>query len=518
MKKKNIIVAFGLVTLTSLVVISCGDKVQNRTGEETSKQETRSDYKGADRETNQKENAKAIAELKSRLMIPEDVGNAFQIICETDYLEKSDESGFRENETLKLASGPITAKLPAKSFAVLEGTEYPTARVRLGDNGMRHAYVTLLTATMVDNGVEDTKVFDRMYNLARDLQRMREESSVVGLSAEVKEIGKQKWVCLTCQRITGSGESREVKETKRYISFLANRKVEIRFSYFVTSEEREGRRKSPFSDKLMHRIVASVATVPVDQYKKPAGLSDLEAAVDINHIQENIDFEIEGLNEDIKMISIGNGQEARSKFIAISSGYVLRTVQIGQGLKRLRLEDKSSLMGDIVQTEPDTLDAMTTLVPRQYYDYIPLEGRGEFTEEIKTFKNKTDYNPESYISVGVRHFDDFKGADDRAFFNYLSQIADDLDSIGFDRLRGYREEMQAGIQIYGDKLFFVTIELSNATQPYGKSVIKRAFLYHYPYLRIVTFTDYGEELKPLTQGEIEVLKSMSYTPLEKDQS
>ena len=78
--------------------------------------------------------------------------------------------------------------------------------------------------------------------------------------------------------------------------------------------------------------------------------------------------------------------------------------------------------------------------------------------------------------------------------------------------------MQAGIQVYGDKLFFVTIELSNATQHYGKSLTKRAFLYHYPYMRIVTFTDYGVELKPLTQGEIEVLKSMSYTPSEKDKS
>lgn len=510
MIRQRDIMSFCVFISSMFILLSCGRKTQKQSERPNGKQATEAAHQDSDNKNNDNEHAKEISELRTHFMLSENVGNAFEEICETDYKEKEDESDFQKNEFEELTSGPITVKIPAKNFAVLVGTEYPTACIRLGNNGMRHAYVTLVTTSRIDNGWDDTRKYDRMNHLALELTNMRNLSSVTGLSAEVQEIGKHKWMCLSCRRKMGSGDAEEVIETKRYISFLANREVEVRFSYMVTSEGHEGRKKTPFTDKLMHKIVSSVATIPVDQYKKPNGLADLNAAVNIDNIQENIDLGIEGAN----MTSIGKDREAKIQFENLASDYLTRTIQIGQGTEPKPSENKSSFSGETAQILAPGIDSMVTLIPMQYYTGINMDG-GAFTELVKTYKNKSDCNPESYISVGTRYLGKIA---DQDILRYLKEVLDDIELYGYKLGIGYREEMQAGIQVYGDKLFFVTIELSNATQPYGKSLTKRAFLYQYPYMRIVTFTDYGEELKPLTQGEIEVLKSMSYTPSEKDKS
>ena len=71
------------------------------------------------------------------------------------------------------------------------------------------------------------------------------------------------------------------------------------------------------------------------------------------------------------------------------------------------------------------------------------------------------------------------------------------------------EAEQVGVQVYGDKPFFVTLQLDKSTEPFGKLLKKKAILCVHNTLVTAEFVGRGEELTSFTEGEIEVLKSIA---------
>ena len=252
----------------------------------------------------------------------------------------------------------------------------------------------------------------------------------------------------------------------------------------------------------MREIVGSVATIPVEQYKKPKGLRDLDKMVDTEHIQSNTELGI----EEVEMISIGAGEDGKEKYLKLLTDYVDKSVDKASKQGNWKVSDKSAFKGEGEQLLIGQNKQLTITLPAQYYaDLLNVDGY-DFTKITNVFKNKADLNPESYIEFQYRNYRDTADVGD-----FVQEIRT-YGHVEFVEGFGFREDLQAGIQIHGDKLFFVTIELGSEGEPYGKTIIKRAFSLHYPYLLIVSFIDYGEKMEPLTQGEIEVLKSISYNP------
>jgi hypothetical protein len=503
MKKRQMKYALGMFALATVLLTACGNKGTKQADTTDVQQGSRTDagtskskgIKGASDELH-------MDELIKMYDFSDEVMYGFKEISETEYPWK-DQSNQKEGDYISLESGPITAEIPATQFSFIEGAEFPTANFVTENRDPRYAFVSLVTSPVMDTGTEDaTEVSMRIYQLATELQTLSKMDEVEGIKAEVINIDGFKWLRISCKRLSQKDKEKEQKETIRYITYLANRKVELRFTYFITTEESEGRTESPFTEDLMREIVGSVATIPVEQYKKPKGLRDLDKMVDTEHIQSNSEPGI----EEVEMISIGAGEDGKEKYLKLLKDYVNKSVDKASKQGNWKVSDKSAFKGEGEQLLIGQNKQFTITLPAQYYaDLLNVDGY-DFTKITNVFKNKADLNPESYIEFEYRNYRDI--ADVGEFFQEVHTDG----QVEFVEGFGFREDLQAGIQIHGDKLFFVTIELGSEGEPYGKTIIKRAFSLHYPYFLIVSFIDYGEKMEPLTQGEIEVLKSISYNP------
>jgi len=304
------------------------------------------------------------------------------------------------------------------------------------------------------------------------------------MKAKVINVGKQKWLRLSYRSDRGTGQSRVVRDFVDYIGFLANREVVLRFEYGTTAEEYRGRTESPFTEELMEQMVNSVATVPVNEYK-PAGI-DLTPYVDKENVKPNTVTGVEEYLQPVPLsLDAGELKKMRKGVRLLGDAYLEKMKELDLSA----VEDCSSFSGEtVVLHGNEDNESISIRLPAQFNSSQngPLYHR---------HLNVADYNTESYIEVTTEV--NSGNALERSIFSanaYISQFI---------------EAEQVGVQVYGDKPFFVTLQLDKNTEPFGKLLKKKAILCVHNTLVTVQFVGRGEELTSFTEGEIEVLKSIA---------
>lgn len=486
MRQKTVLLSLSLAA--ALAVSGCGGKkAESKSIDGSAAAQSEASSAGSGEETKASDGGSAsggttaaskASEEDSKF--PTEVRAAFTEVRDVNYDEKKSSAKKPEGEVLTLTSGPITAELPAKGFQRSNDPEQANYEVwAVTEDGQGRAATITLDVT-AGQGPGVRRGADRV----RSLEIGYSYQDYTDMKAKVINVGKQKWLRLSYRSDRGKEKSRVVRDFVDYIGFLANREVVLRFEYGTTAEEYRGRTESPFTEELMEQMVKSIATVPVKEYN-PAGI-DLNPYVDKANVKPNTVTGVEEFMQPVPLsLDAGELKKMRKGVRVLGDAYL-------QKMKELDLsavDDCSSFSGEtVVLHGNEDNESISIRLPVQFNSSQngPLYHR---------HLNVADYNTESYIEVTTEV--NSGNALERSIFSanaYISQFV---------------EAEQVGVQIYGDKPFFVTLQLDKSTEPFGKLLKKKAILCVHNTLVTVEFVGRGEELTSFTEGEIEVLKSLA---------
>ena len=488
MKKRQKAVLLSLSLAAALAVSGCGGKkAGSKSIDGSAAAQSEASNAGSGEETKASGEASAsggtnaaskASEEDSKF--PTEVRAAFTELRDVNYDEKKSSAKKPEGEVLTLTSGPVTAELPAKGFQRSNDPEQANYEVwAVTEDGQgRAATITLEVTAGQGSGVR------RGADRVRSLETGYSYQDYTDMKAKVINVGKQKWLRLSYRSDRGTGQSRVVRDFVDYIGFLANREVVLRFEYGTTAEEYRGRTESPFTEELMEQMVNSIATVPVNEYK-PAGI-DLTPYVDKANVKPNTVTGVEEFLQPVPLsLDAGDLKKMRKGVRLLGDAYLEKMKELDLSA----VEDCSSFSGEtVVLHGNEDNESISIRLPAQFNSSQngPLYHR---------HLNVADYNTESYIAVRTEV--NSGNALERSIFSanaYISQFI---------------EAEQVGVQVYGDKPFFVTLQLDKSTEPFGKLLKKKAILCVHNTLVTVQFVGRGEELTSFTEGEIEVLKSIA---------